>query len=86
MQTYHYFRSERRPLLHAFADDATGTRLPAEDGPWRPVRAVDPSEGWPSGVDLSTVEAGVKANGFFLLEREGELAFDRIATRAQDFR
>jgi hypothetical protein len=86
MHTYHYFRSESRPLLHGFTDESAGARLPAEEGPWRHVRAIDPADGWPGNLDLSAVEAGVKVNGFFLHEHEGELVFDKIATRAQDFR
>ena len=86
MATYHYFRSERRPDLHAFADEGSGATLPREDGPWRLVRTVDPGEGWSGAVDRDTMEAGVKVNGFYLFDHDGELTFDETATRARDFR
>jgi hypothetical protein len=85
MKAYHYFRSESRPALRAFADDRSGARLPAESGPWRFVRAIDPSEGWTGAVDRSAVEAGVTVNGFYLVESEAELAFDESPARARDF-
>ena len=85
MHAYHYFRSERRPDLHAFADDSAGARLPAADGPWRLVRSVAPGEGWSGAVDRSAVEAGVGLNGFYLFEHDGELTFDETPTRARDF-
>jgi hypothetical protein len=85
MQTYHYFRSERRPNQHAFAEDSAGTKLPREDGPWRLVRTVDPEEGWTNVLDRSTVEAGVKLNGYFLFDSDTELTFDETPTRARDF-
>ncbi len=85
MEAFHYFRSERQPILHGFTDDPSGAKLPAEDGPWRFVRTVDPGQGWAAPIDLSAVEAGVRANGFFLFEHEGELHFDETAHRAKDF-
>ena len=86
MSTYHYFRSQTRPVLHAFTDDASGARLPGKEGPWQLVRAVDPGEGWTAKADRETVEAGVKVNGFFLVESDTELTFHDTATRARDFR
>ena len=85
MATYHYFRSERRPSLHAFADDSAGARLPREEGPWRLVRAVDPGEGWSSAVDRSAVETGVTVNGYYLFESDTELTFGETPTRSRDF-
>ncbi len=86
MPTYHYFRSEKRPDLHAFTDDGSAAKLPREDGPWRLVRTVDPGEGWSGAVDRDTMEAGVKLNGYFLFESDTELTFDETPTRARDFR
>ncbi len=85
MTAYHYFRSERRPDLHAFTDDGSGARLPSDDGPWRLVRSVNPGEGWTSAADRSAVEAGVRLNGFYLVEHDGDLTFHEIPTRAKDF-
>jgi hypothetical protein len=85
MDAYHYFRSERRPGLHAFTDDSAGARLPVADGPWRLVRSVVPGEGWSGAVDRSSVETGVRLNGFYLFEHDGDLTFDETPTRARDF-
>ena len=85
MHAYHYFRSERRPDLHAFTDDSSGTKLPREEGPWRLVRTVDPGEGWTAAVDRSAVEAGVVLNGYFLVDHTGELTFGEVPTRSRDF-
>jgi hypothetical protein len=85
MHVYHYFRSTRRPDLHAFTDDSSGAKLPREDGPWRLVRAVDPGEGWTGIVDRSAVEAGVTMNGYYLVDSDTELTFDQTPTRSRDF-
>ena len=85
MPTYHYFRSETRPALHAFADDSSGAKLPREEGPWRLVRSVDPSEGWTGAVDRSAVESGIRMNGFYLFDSDTELTFDETPTRSRDF-
>ena len=85
MDTYHYFSSESRAALHGFTDDASGAKLPAEDGPWRLVRTVDPGLGWAGPIDLSAVEAGVRVNGFFLFESDAPLHFDETPHRAKDF-
>ena len=85
MQAYHYFRSERRPSQHAFADDSSGAKLPREDGPWRLVRSVDPGEGWTGAVDRSAVETGITMNGYYLFESDTDLTFDETATRSRDF-
>ncbi len=85
MHAYHYFRSERQAALHGFTDDRSGTKLPAEGGPWRFVRTVEPGLGWAAPIDLSAVEAGVRANGFFLFESDTDLHFDQTAHRAKDF-
>ncbi len=85
MHGYHYFRSERQPLLHGFTDDQSGAKLPAEDGPWRFVRTVEPGLGWAAAIDLSAVETGVRVNGFYLFESDTELHFDETAHRARDF-
>ena len=85
MSAYHYFRSERRPDLHAFADDSAGLKLPREDGPWRLVRSVDPGEGWTGAADRSAVETGIRMNGYYLFESDTELTFADTPTRARDF-
>ena len=86
MHGYHYFRSTTRPDLHAFTGDSSGAKLPAEEGPWRLVRTVAPGEGWSGAVDRDAMETGVKVNGYYLFDHDGELTFDETPTRARDFR
>jgi hypothetical protein len=76
MSPLHYFRSSSRPDLHGFTDDASGAKLPPEEGPWRLVRAVVPEEGWTAAAEIDAVRAGIHANGFFLADAPGELAFN----------
>ena len=74
MTKLYYFRSTQAGL-HGFTDDETGAKLPAEQGPWRLVRAVLPQEGWTPNAELSAVHAGIRANGYFLVDSPGELTF-----------
>jgi hypothetical protein len=74
--TLYYFRSSSRSDLHGFTDDESGAKLPAEQGPWRLVRRVVPQEGWTAAAEMDAVRAGIHANGFFLADAPGALAFD----------
>ena len=74
MTTLYYFRSSR-PDLHAFTDDEAGAKLPQDQGPWRLVRAVVPEDGWTEAAEISVVEAGIRANGYSLVDSPGELSF-----------
>lgn len=71
MRAYYLFRSENDPQLQAFADDAAGSKLPAENGPWTLVRQVSGDENWTHTTTRDVVAAGVAANGFLLLMGEG---------------
>ncbi len=66
MQTYYYFQSGPDTRLHAFTDDASGEKLPAEKKPWTFVRQVSPGEEWTFSTLKSVVAAGVLENGFLL--------------------
>ena len=72
----HYFRSEKDPRLHAFTDERSGRKLPLADGPWRLVRTVTANDGWTPHGDHSSVMAGVRINGFGLIESDSELTFN----------
>ena len=86
MHAYHYFRSTSRPDLMAFTGDRSGTKLPAEDGPWQFQRSVDPdADGWTNAVDRSAVDAGVAVNGYYLFESDSEPTFGEVPTSARDF-
>ena len=84
MTTFSYFRSQSRSDLHAFTDDASGAKLPAEQGPWRLVRTVDPQEGWTPAAEIEAVRAGIRINGFFLADAPGDLAFDEAPVKPGD--
>jgi hypothetical protein len=47
MRTYYLFQAGSDPELQAVADDPTGDKLPAEDGPWTLVRQLSSDEDWP---------------------------------------
>ena len=66
MATYFDFRSESSKDLHGFTDDASGSKLPVEDGPWSLVREVEPGERWIYPVARAMVSAGILENGFLL--------------------
>lgn len=86
MPVYHYFRSTRRPDVMAFTDDATGAKLPPEDGPWQHRRVVDADvDGWTPAVDRSAADAGIALNGYYLFESDGEPTFGEEPTTAKDF-
>ena len=84
MTTFSYFRSQSRPDLHAFTDDASGGKLPPEQGPWRFVRIVDPQEGWTAAAEIEAVRAGVHINGFFLANAVAYLAFNEAPVKSGD--
>ena len=84
MTTFSYFRSESRPGLHAFTDDASGVGLPPGEGPWRFVRVVDPQEGWTAAAEIEAVRAGVRINGYFLADAPGDLVFDEAPVKPGD--
>ena len=81
MNVLYHFTSTSPPNLHAFAADQAGSALPPEQGPWRLEATVDPQDGWTKAAEISTVEAGVRANGFALVDAEGPLSFEGSPVR-----
>jgi len=75
----YYFRSGNHPELHAFADERSGSALPQSEGPWRFVRTVTAEDGWTNQADHSAVMAGVRVNGFALVDSRSELTFGATA-------
>jgi sporulation protein YlmC with PRC-barrel domain len=66
MWTYYYFRSEYDPCMHAFTDDPTGEKLPAENGPWTLVNQLSADTEWTHEVSKTAVDTAVRENGFAL--------------------
>ena len=94
MQTYYLFQSGSAPDLRCFTDEASGSKLPAEDGPWALVRKIDPEDEMPHDVSRKIVAVAVRENGFFLagesnlqLQRSfpQRLSLKVIASRARPF-
>lgn len=75
MSILYCFASDSNPRLHGFAADEGGGALPPEQGPWRLLQRVDPQEGWTKAAEISTVEAGIRTNGFALVESAAPLTF-----------
>ena len=55
MQTYYLFQSGSAPDLCCFTDEASGSKLPAEDGPWALVRKIDPEDEMPHDVSRKSL-------------------------------
>ena len=81
MNLLYYFTSASTPHLHAFTADQDGRALPPDQGPWRLAATVDPQEGWTKAAEISAVEAGVRANGFALVEAHEPLVFEGSPVR-----
>jgi hypothetical protein len=69
MRTLYEFQSQAAGDLHCFTDERSGSRLPAESGPWVFVRELEPDRDWPHGVSKAVVAAGVLENGFSLWDQ-----------------
>jgi hypothetical protein len=66
VRTYYVFQSGSSPHLRGFTDDATGSKLPASDGPWTLSQKAMPDEEWTFGISRAVVAAGILENGFYL--------------------
>jgi hypothetical protein len=66
MRTYYLFQSRSAPDLRAFTDEPTGSKLPADDGPWALIQEIAPGEDWKLNVGRKVVAAAILENGFFL--------------------
>jgi hypothetical protein len=74
MRIIYEFQSQSAGDLYCFTDERSGSRLPAESGPWVFVRELDPDREWPQGVSRAVVSAGVLENGFYLWDRSAYVA------------
>ena len=66
MRTYYVFESGSAPGLRGFADDASGAKLPSEDGPWVLAQRIAPDDEWSLGISRAVVATGIMENGFYL--------------------
>jgi PRC-barrel domain len=66
MRTYFIFKSGNSPDLRGFAEDASGSRLPPEYGPWALVQQIGFQDEWSLGISRAVVATGILENGFYL--------------------
>ncbi len=64
MTVIHIFSSTNGSGLHAFTDDAEGSRLPVRHGPWKHTSRVPAGRDLPHGIARRAVEAAIAAHGF----------------------
>src|SRR5215207_178749 len=65
MRTYYLFQSGNSPDLRGFADDAAGSQLPPEYGPWTLVQQITPDQGWGLGISRAVVAGAILGTGFY---------------------
>ena len=65
MRTFYLFQSQSAPDLRASTDEPTGSKLPAEDGPWALIEEIAPDREWKLNASRKVVAAAVSENGFF---------------------
>ena len=65
MQIY-VFSSKSTVNLRAFAGDSTGSRLPANHGPWNADGWIRPGEHPPHHFSRAKIERAIKFEGFQL--------------------
>jgi hypothetical protein len=66
MRTYYVFKSHSAPDLRGYTDEATPTKLPADEGPWTLVQQIAPDEEWKVNISRAVVAAAILENGFYL--------------------
>ena len=66
MGTAYVFQSRSAPDLRAFTDEPSGSKLPADEGPWALIQEISPGEDWKLNVGRKVVAAAILENGFFL--------------------
>ena len=60
------FKSEARNELHAFAGDATGSKLPQQHGPWTATGVIRADKVPPHNFSRDAIEEAIEAEGFQL--------------------
>jgi hypothetical protein len=65
MQIY-MFVSEANSNLHAFAGDASGSKLPENHGPWGAVGSLRSDQHPPHRLSRARIEEAIKLTGFQL--------------------
>lgn len=66
MKTYYVFQAQSAPDMRCITDDASGSKLPAEHGPWIFTQQVSAEGDWPLPVNRKVVGFGITENGYYL--------------------
>jgi len=64
------FRSSKSGLLHGFATDPAGDRLPQKFAPWTGIGVVRPDQVPPHGLRRDAIELGIAENGYQLWRKK----------------
>jgi hypothetical protein len=67
------FRSETRRELNAFAGDASGSRLPANHGPWAVTGTIDANKAPPHNFPRAAIEKAIATAGFQLWRMKSDM-------------
>ena len=60
------FKSQARSELRAFAGDSSGSKLPAQHGPWQPTGVIRPDRAPPHNLPRRAIEKAITSQGFQL--------------------
>jgi hypothetical protein len=82
MQIY-MFTSQSAANLHAFAGDASGSKLPQRHGPWIGAGSIRPGDHPPHHFSRAKIEQAIKLDGFQLWRIKPEDASPADETQTQ---
>src|SRR3977135_2156902 len=60
------FKSEAKSDLRAFAGDSSGSKLPAQHGPWQATGVIRPDRAPPHNLSRRPTEKAINGQGFQL--------------------
>ena len=60
------FKSEAKDDLRAFAGDSSGSKLPAQHGPWKATGVIRPDRAPPHNLPRRAIEKAIRGQGFQL--------------------
>jgi hypothetical protein len=66
------FRSETSALLHGFAAESSGAKLPAKLGPWAGIGVLRPDQPPPHGLKRAAIEDGVARLGYQMWRKKNK--------------
>jgi len=64
------FRSSKSEVLHGFAANSAGDRLPQKFAPWAGIGVVRPDQHPPHGLRRDAIESGIAEHGYQLWRKK----------------